>query len=107
MDARDYSELALQELLGANAVLPEQFFRNRGQTAASGERALMWAVLSDGIESYRHNTNAKGAAARLEFMEAENWIFRSDWEWPFSFFNLCEAFGFNPYGIRRHLLRER
>ena len=107
MEARDYSEPALQELLGASAVLPAQYFRSRGQAGASGERALLWAVLSDGIEVYRHNANAQPAAERVEFAEAEDWIFRTDWEWPCSFVNLCEVFGFNPYSVRRQLLRER
>jgi hypothetical protein len=107
MDVRDYSEPALQELLGATAVLPVQYFKNRGQTAVSGERALLWAVLSDGIEVYRRNADARSAAQRVEFAEAEDWIFRTDWEWPCSFMNLCEAFGFNPYSLRRQLLRER
>ena len=107
MDARDYTEPALQELLGANAVLPEQFFCSGDSTHLSGERALMWAVFADGIECYRRNARATSAEHRLEFLEAESWILSTDWEWPFSFVNLCELFGFNAAGVRRALLRWR
>ena len=108
MDARDYTEPVLQELLGADAVLPEQFWKtHEDSTHRSGERALMWAVFADGIESYRRNAHATSAERRLEFLEAESWILGTDWEWPFSFVNLCEAFGFNPAGVRRSLVRWR
>lgn len=108
MDARDYAEPVLQELLGANAVLPEQFWNTyEDSTHLSGERALMWAVFADGIDSYRRNAHATSAERRLEFLEAESWMLNTDWEWPFSFVNLCDAFGFNPAGVRRALRRWR
>jgi hypothetical protein len=108
MDARDYTEPALQELLGANAVLPEQFWNTTDDsTNQSGERALMWAVLADGIECYRRNAHATATDRRLEFLEAESWVLRTDWEWPFSFVNLCEAFGFKPSGVRQALVHWR
>ncbi|HVM95399.1 MAG TPA: hypothetical protein VMT89_03370 [Candidatus Acidoferrales bacterium] len=107
MDARDFAEPALQELLGANAVLPEQYWSNDDSTNRSGERALMWAVLADGIECYRRNAWATSSGQRLEFLEAESWIQRNDWEWPFSFVNLCEAFGFRPDGVRDSLISYR
>ena len=108
MDVRDYSEPALQELLGANAVFPEQFWTaDLDTTNRSGERALMWAVFADGIEAYRRTADATTAQRRLEFLEAESWMMRNDTEWPYSFVNLCEAFGFNPAGVRCALKRWR
>ncbi len=106
MDERDYSERALQELLGANTIFPEQYWNAfADSTNRSGERALMWAVFADGIESFRRNAGASSTQRRIEFMEAESWMLRSDTDWPFSFVNLCEAFGFKPAGVRRALLR--
>ncbi len=109
MDTRDptMTMVTLQDLLEADAVLPEQFFTPRGSTQSSGERALMWAVFADGIENYRRYAHATTTAGKVAFLEAETWIFQNDWNWPFSFVNLCTVFGFDPAGVRRALLRWR
>ena len=99
MDAHEISEPVLQELLGATTVLPEQFWGARA-CPLSGERALMWAVLADGIDSYRRNAHPVSVQQQIDFDEAERWLLATDWEWPFSFVNLCEAFGFDPAGVR-------
>ena len=108
MDPREGAEPVLQELLSAHAVLPEQFWgENNGPMRLRGERALMWAVLSDGIECYRRNAHGTSVRQRTEFKEAESWVLRTDWDSPFSFMNLCETFGYNPLGIRQALERWR
>ena len=104
MDPREGSEGVLAELLGADAVLPEQFWSFQdGTTHLSGERALMWAVFADGIDAYRRNAHATSLRQRTEFKEAEGWVLSTDWDWPFSFVNLCETFGFSPFGVRQAL----
>jgi hypothetical protein len=100
MDPRETAGPVLQELLGAHAVLPEQFWGLMKGSGVCGERALMWAVLTDGIECYRQNVRATSAEKQVAFKEAESWIFRTDWDWPFSFVNLCEVFGLNPAALR-------
>src|SRR5574341_1139860 len=109
MDPRESADRAVQDLLNADAVLPEQFWGEQGvQNSAfrlTGERALMWAVLADGIDSYRRTAHATAPAPRMEFDDAERWVFTTDWDWPFSFVNLCEVFGFDPAGIRSALIR--
>lgn len=106
MDPCEIAGPVLRELLSAHAVLPEQFWDMHSSCGhASGERALMWAVLADGINSYRRNARMTSAQRLADFREAESWIFRTDWNWPFSFVNLCETFGFDPNGVRRALRR--
>ena len=108
MDPRELAEPVVQDLLAADTVLPEQFWdREHGSTHLSGERGLMWAVLADGIECYRRNAHATSPQQRLEFRDAEVWISRTDWDWPFSFVNLCETFGFDPAGVRFALQEHR
>lgn len=108
MERRITSEGSLRRMLSANSVLPEQFFRApHGNIYASGERYLMWAVFADGVESYRRNACARTPQGKLLFLEAENWIFSTDWDWPFSFVNLCQIFGFNPHSVRQALWRWR
>jgi hypothetical protein len=106
MDVRELAEPVIQELLGATAVLPEQFWA-QGPGHPCGERALMWAVFADGIECYRRNAHPTSLEQEIEFEEAERWVWSTDWDWPFSFVNLCEAFGFDPAGLRQALLSWR
>ncbi len=104
MDPRELAEPVLRDLLAADAVLPEQFWSSEnGSTQLSGEYALMWAVLADGIDCYRRNAHATSPEQQIEFLDAERWITSTDWDWPFSFVNLCESFGFDPAGVRHAL----
>ena len=106
MYPHEETESVVQDLLGADSVLPEQFWSFQDDTTQlSGERALMWAVFADGIDTYRRNAHATSLRHRTEFKEAEHWVLSTDWDWPFSFVNLCETFGFNPEGVRGALVR--
>jgi len=106
--AIEATEMLVQHLLAADGILPEEFWASaHGSIHRSGERALMWAVFADGIDSYRRNASATGGHRRLEFAETESWFLHTDWDWPFSFVNLCEVFGFDPAGVRRVLRRWR
>jgi hypothetical protein len=100
-DQQEAADAALRDLLAADTVLPEQFWGGAVNSSdRSGELALMWAVFSDGIDCFRRNVEAASLQGRIDFEEAEAWIFATDWDWPFSFVNLCEIFGFNPNGVR-------
>ena len=59
----------------------------------TGTKALMLAVLEDGLRSYC------GRAERLR-MEAETWV-RSDQRSPFSFIMICEALSLDPEAVRQ------
>ncbi len=94
-------EALLQDLFGPDFVLPEQFYGSNGNSIRlSGERALMWAVFADGVETYRRNARQANARQRADFREAEAWVGKDDWEWACSFVNLCEMFGFDPDAVR-------
>jgi len=108
METSAHHELVLEHLLAANTVLPEQFWQPyQGSIHCSGERGLMWAAFADGIDSYRRNAGATSAERLGEFLETEQWLSRTDWDWPFSFVNLCETFGFDPAGVRATLEKWR
>ena len=106
MDPCEIAEAALQEFLAAATVLPEQF-GPQGTRALYGERALMWAVFVDGIQCYRRNAHPTSMQQRMNLAEAERWVWGTDWDWPFSFVNLCEVFGFDPARVRQALERWR
>ena len=61
----------------------------------TGTKALMLAVLEDGIRSFC------GRAGRLR-SEAQDWV-RSNERAPFSFLVICETLGLNPQAVRQAL----
>jgi hypothetical protein len=108
MDTMARTELVVEDLLAADGMLPEHFWKSEhGSVHRSGERALMWAVFTDGIDSYRRNARMTSVDRRTEFLETESWLSHTDWNWPFSFVNLCDTFGFDPAAVRRVLRRWR
>jgi len=94
------------EFAGPGFVLPEQIFDGpRKDANFSPERALMLAVLEDGIRCFREFSNSRSVHARKRSREAEQWIRSRDWDWPFSFNNVCDCLGLDPAYLRGRLLR--
>jgi hypothetical protein len=66
----------------------------------TGTKALMLAVLEDGIDSYFHG---RGRARE----EAEYWVTTPRRHSPFSFAVVCETLGLDPQAVREALHRMR
>lgn len=66
----------------------------------TGTKALMLAVLEDGIRSYLRGS---GLAAR----DADFWIHSQRRHSPFSFIVVCEILGLSPEAVRETLRRLR
>ena len=97
---------ALTELFGPEIVLPEQIATGyRNDSYLSGEKALMLAVLEDGIRCFQEHLRNPRLNPRLLSEQAEEWIRAEDWDWPFSFNNVCETLGLDPEALRNTLLR--
>jgi hypothetical protein len=64
----------------------------------TGTKALMLAVLEDGIRSYL-------GGSRTIALEAEYWIFTHRRHSPFSFSIVCEMLGLDPDAVRKTLRR--
>lgn len=102
----DRTPESLAELFAPDIVLPEQFFEGaRRDSYISGEKALMLAVLEDGIRCFQEHLRNPRSNPRLLSEQAEAWIRAVDYEWPFSFNNVCETLGLNPEALRGALLR--
>jgi len=100
---RDAETLA--ELFTPEIVLPEQFFEGaRRDSYISGEKALMLAVLEDGIRCFQEHLRNPRSNPRLLSQQAEEWIRAVDYEWPFSFVNVCETLGIDGDALRGALL---
>lgn len=64
----------------------------------TGTRALMLAVLEDGIRSYL-------GTSRLLAQDAEYWIYSHRRQSPFSFIVVCEMLGLDADAVRKTLRR--
>jgi len=64
----------------------------------TGTKALMLAVLEDGIRSYL-------SGSRVVATEAEFWIYSHRRQSPFSFSVVCEMLGLDPDAVRKTLKR--
>jgi len=73
---------------------------SRAAHGCTGTKALMLAVLEDGINSY---FNGKGRTRA----EAEHWIATTRRRSPFSFAVVCETLGLEPQAVRGALSRMR
>jgi hypothetical protein len=95
---------AATHLLPPAAVLPEQFHGVPVTALASrGEVSLMRAVLEDAIECFQKQAFKSGRRAQRLAREAEEWLFKDDQRWPFSFLNVCNILGIDPDYVRRGL----
>src|SRR5882724_8722573 len=64
----------------------------------------MLAVLEDGIRCFQEHLRNPRSNPRLLSQQAEAWIRAVDYEWPFSFNNVCETLGIDPSALRAALL---
>ena len=95
----------LAELFAPEIVLPDQLHQGyRRDSYLSGEKALMLAVLEDGIRCFQEHLTNPRSNPRLLSKQAEEWIRAVDYEWPFSFNNVCETLGIDPEALREKLL---
>jgi hypothetical protein len=74
-----------------------------------GEFELVRAMLDDALHTYRKYALANGRRAQRLFREVDDWISVDDWDWPFSFVNVCAVLDLDPGYIRTglRLWRER
>src|SRR2546428_10999318 len=64
----------------------------------------MLAVREDGIRCFQEHLRTPRSNPRLLSQQAEAWIRAVDYEWPFSFNNVCETLGIDPSALRAALL---
>lgn len=99
-----FSADAVANLFEPDVVLPSQFNERSSRGISGGERKLMAALLSDGIEAYVAQQTANESPARLQ-TEVSEWVETKDLSYVFSFDVVCECLGINPDYLRLGLMR--
>lgn len=92
-------------------MLPEQFNSQDESGVDGGERKLMAAILSDGIEAFmeqvQHFVNSAGSKGGFHKHDAIDWVENKDASYVFSFDNVCTSLGIDPeylrYGLTRYV----
>jgi hypothetical protein len=102
--------LALQhdvtKLFEPDVLVDRQFFHTyRAKHPSEPERALLFAVLSEAIETFRKFAFSKSARGQSLFRQAEAWLWDKDPDYFFSCKNICELMGLDPCYLRRGLLQ--
>jgi hypothetical protein len=93
----------LVEALQDDPVPHFEFYALRTREVLDGERALMFAVLVDALDTYAKTRGGKGHRKRAEFHEVSRWIYSKASASPFAFEVVCEALGINPDAVRSSL----
>ena len=97
---------SLANLFQPEAVLPSQFLANDEEGMDGGERKLMAALLSDGIEAYIASASSSADAYnQTDNAEAREWVDTKDYGYVFSFDVVCESLGIDPDYLRLGLAR--
>jgi hypothetical protein len=98
----DYSDSAFEQ----ESILPSQFFEGRNNNEVlEPVKRLMLAVLTDAVRCYQLGSAAQKISCRRAFREAEEWLFRTKADGPFSFERVCCALDIAPDYLRHMLHR--
>jgi len=93
-------------LFQPDTLMPNQYLENyRRNLHLAPETHLMLAVLEDAVSCYQKYVLAQDERGVELFRDAETWIMKEDFEWLFSFDNICESLGINPAYMRDGLVR--
>ena len=84
-------------LFEPDVVLPSQYYSAAKSGLNGGERRLMAALLSDGIEAYILHCTSKRSTDRID---AQEWVETRDQDYVFSFDNVCECLGIDAEYLR-------
>lgn len=89
-------------------MVPAQFFSSDCETKRhqQPERRLMYAVLADALTTIVACEANPTRRPRLS-RQTEAWFGADDWEWPFSFVNICQATGIDAASVRAWLSRRQ
>jgi hypothetical protein len=93
-------------LFQPDTLMSDEYFANyRRRIPLEPEKALLLAVLEDGVRTFQDNIFAESGKKRALLDEAREWLFTNGLEHVFSFNSVCSSLGLDPGYIRRGLKR--
>ena len=92
-------------ILEPDVLIPSDFRRCKEPGLEEGERRLMTAILSDGIEAYISQQAGTRSRLLAGKVDARSWVEVENEDYIFSFDNVCEGLGLNPKYLRAGLRR--
>jgi len=99
------STIPIDEIGGADLILPCQYFDVSGGHRLTGEQRLMLALLTDAINVYQKGALSCHSNARRLYVDADQWIMADSSACsPLSFDTVCEALGINSVLLRRRII---
>ena len=100
------AEDRLSPLFQPDTLMSDEYFANyRRRIPLEPEKALLLAVLEDGVRTFQDNIFAESGKKRALLDEAREWLFTHGDEHVFSFDSVCSSLGIEPGYIRRGLKR--
>ena len=93
-------------LFQPDTLMSDEYLANyRRRIPLEPEKALLLAVLEDGVRTFQDNIFAESGKKRALLDEAREWLFTDGLEHVFSFNSVCSSLGLDPGYIRRGLRR--
>ncbi len=84
-------------------VFLEELLEGSGGFAHGSVRALMSALLFDGVQAFLSYLTATSANQKARYREAYNWVMSKGGDYIFAFDNVCEGVGVDPEYLRTGL----
>jgi len=85
---------------------PQQFLTSyRRRVPVEPEKALMFAVLAEAVDTYQRFAFSQSPRGRALFREAQAWFWDEDEDCPFSFRSICGVFSLDAAFLRRGLMQ--
>lgn len=82
----------------------DEVLNSRRGFARGPERALMAALLFDGIQTYINLADCEGRVLKSRWREAAYWVHSDGGDYVFAFDNVCEALGIDADFLRCGLI---
>jgi hypothetical protein len=114
MSYENYAQAQFDMVAGIfepEAVMPEQFHASIEPGVHGGERRLMAALLSDGVEAYIAQVTKSNSSSQIEVAaqpstsDAVDWVETRDYSYVFSFDMVCQSLGIDADYLRLGLNR--
>ena len=83
-------------------LLPSQVSTNHGRTHRP-ELHLVAAIFEDALQCVLRNVGAGRRRKRREFLDACDWFWSDDHDWPFAFANICDLLAIDAAAVRETL----